>query len=48
MKELMKDVPIKRLGDPEEIAAVILWLCSASARFVIGHAVVVDGRCTVR
>jgi NAD(P)-dependent dehydrogenase (short-subunit alcohol dehydrogenase family) len=48
MKELMKDVPIGRLGRPEEIAAAVLWLCSPGASFVIGHALVVDGGYTVR
>jgi NAD(P)-dependent dehydrogenase (short-subunit alcohol dehydrogenase family) len=48
MKELMKDVPIGRLGRPEEIAAAVLWLCSPGAGFVIGHALVVDGGYTVR
>jgi len=48
MQELMKDVPIGRLGRPEEIAAAVLWLCSPGARFVIGHALVVDGGYTVR
>src|SRR5438552_4098228 len=47
MKELMKDVPIGRLGRPEEIAAAVLWLCSPGASFVIGHALVVDGGYTV-
>jgi NAD(P)-dependent dehydrogenase (short-subunit alcohol dehydrogenase family) len=48
MKELMKDVPIGRLGRPEEIAAAVLWLCSPGASFVIGHALVVDGGYTIR
>jgi len=38
MKEMMKDVPIGRLGRPEEIADVVLWLCSPASSFVIGHA----------
>jgi NAD(P)-dependent dehydrogenase (short-subunit alcohol dehydrogenase family) len=48
MQELMKDVPIGRLGRPEEIAAAVLWLCSPGASFVIGHALAVDGGYTVR
>ena len=43
MKEILRDQPIGRLGRPEEIAAAVLWLCSPSASFVIGHALAVDG-----
>jgi NAD(P)-dependent dehydrogenase (short-subunit alcohol dehydrogenase family) len=43
MKEILRDQPIGRLGRPEEIASAVLWLCSPSASFVIGHALVVDG-----
>ena len=47
MKELMKDVPIGRLGGAEEIGDAVLWLCSPAASFVIGHALAVDGGYTV-
>jgi NAD(P)-dependent dehydrogenase (short-subunit alcohol dehydrogenase family) len=39
--------PVARMGTPEEIAAAVVWLCSDSAAFVIGHAMVIDGGQTV-
>jgi NAD(P)-dependent dehydrogenase (short-subunit alcohol dehydrogenase family) len=39
--------PVGRMGKPEEIGAVVVWLCSDAAAFVIGHAMVVDGGQTV-
>lgn len=35
--------PAGRIGEPEEVAAVVLWLCSPAASFVTGHAHAVDG-----
>lgn len=48
MAELMKEVPIGRLGRSEEIADAVLWLCGPGSTFVIGHALPVDGGYTVR
>jgi NAD(P)-dependent dehydrogenase (short-subunit alcohol dehydrogenase family) len=47
MAELMREVPIVRLGRPEEMASAVLWLRSPGAAYVIGHAVVVDGGHTI-
>ncbi|WP_035883427.1 SDR family oxidoreductase [Cupriavidus metallidurans] len=46
--EMLKEVPIGRLGRAEEIADAVLWLCSPASSFVIGHALPVDGGYTVR
>jgi NAD(P)-dependent dehydrogenase (short-subunit alcohol dehydrogenase family) len=35
--------PIGRLGSPEEIAAVVVWLCTDAASFITGAALPVDG-----
>ena len=42
-QELLRDIPARRLGRPEEIANAVLWLCSEQASFVDGHALLVDG-----
>ena len=36
-------IPMGRIGEPEEIADVILFLASPSARYMTGQTVVVDG-----
>lgn len=40
---LLAQEPIGRFGMPEEIAEVVIWLCSDAASFVTGHALVADG-----
>lgn len=35
--------PQRRLGRPEDVADVVLWLCCDGARFVTGQNVLVDG-----
>ena len=35
--------PIGRLGESDEIAEAIAWLCTDAASFMAGHAMAVDG-----
>ena len=39
--------PIGRLGSAEEVADVVLWLCSSASTFVIGQSISVDGGYTI-
>jgi NAD(P)-dependent dehydrogenase (short-subunit alcohol dehydrogenase family) len=39
--------PMGRMGQPEEVAGAVLWLCSEQASFVTGHPLVIDGGATV-
>jgi NAD(P)-dependent dehydrogenase (short-subunit alcohol dehydrogenase family) len=35
--------PMKRLGQPDEVAAAAVWLCTPEASFITGHPLLVDG-----
>jgi NAD(P)-dependent dehydrogenase (short-subunit alcohol dehydrogenase family) len=43
LKRLISVVPMGRVGEPEEIAEAVVWLCSDAASFVTGHTMTVDG-----
>jgi NAD(P)-dependent dehydrogenase (short-subunit alcohol dehydrogenase family) len=36
-------VPMGRIGEPEEVAAAAIVLCSDEASYITGHALPVDG-----
>jgi NAD(P)-dependent dehydrogenase (short-subunit alcohol dehydrogenase family) len=40
---ILAQIPVKRLGSPEEIAEMVVWLCSERASYVTGAAYNVDG-----
>jgi NAD(P)-dependent dehydrogenase (short-subunit alcohol dehydrogenase family) len=42
-EEILAQVPARRMGTPEEIAEMVVWLCSDRASYVTGAAYNVDG-----
>ena len=44
-RELSEDhgIPLGRVGLPEEVAAVVTFLCSGAASYVSGTAINIDG-----
>jgi len=42
-EQITEQVPLKRFGHPEEIAAAVLYLSSGESAFVVGTELVVDG-----
>jgi len=42
-KKLLELIPLGRLGEPEDIAKVALFLCSEESSYITGHVVSVNG-----
>lgn len=43
MKEVIKEVPMGRLGDPAELAALVAFLASEKASYITGTSIQIDG-----
>ena len=43
LEEAKKRIPAKRLGEPEDVAAAVLFLASKDAGYISGQTLVVDG-----
>src|SRR5512136_1525611 len=43
MQRWLEDIPLGRLGDPEDVTGLVLFLCSDAARYITGQAINVDG-----
>ena len=42
----MAQIPLRRMGEPEDIAGAVRFLLSADASFLTGQAIAVDGGVT--
>ena len=47
LAEVDRHVPLRRIGEPDEIAGAAVYLASPAASFVTGQAIVVDGGATI-
>ena len=43
LDEILETLPMRRIGTSDEIASVVLWLCSAGASVITGVALPVGG-----
>lgn len=43
VEEIKKQIPLKRLGSPEEVAGVVSFLCSDKASYITGQVLAVNG-----
>lgn len=41
--QITKDIPLRRLAKPEEVADAIVWLASERASYITGQTILVDG-----
>lgn len=42
-KEFLKKIPLQRMGNPEEVASLVSFLCSDEADYITGSTFLVDG-----
>ena len=43
MRKWLEDIPQGRLGTPDDVAGLVLFLCSDAARYLTGQAINIDG-----
>jgi glucose 1-dehydrogenase len=46
-RELLKLIPYKRIGEPEDIARAAVWLASDDSDYITGHTLFIDGGMTL-
>lgn len=46
-RELLRLIPYKRIGEPDDIARLAVWLCSDEADYITGASLFVDGGMTL-
>jgi glucose 1-dehydrogenase len=46
MKDLLEKIPLERIGEPDEIARMVVVLVSDAASYVTGRTIFVDGGMT--
>jgi glucose 1-dehydrogenase len=47
LSELLKLIPYGRIGEPEDVARAVTWLCSDASDYVTGATLIIDGGMTL-
>jgi NAD(P)-dependent dehydrogenase (short-subunit alcohol dehydrogenase family) len=47
LKDLLNKIPVRRVGEPEEIASLVAFLCSDEASYITGATIYIDGGMTL-
>ena len=47
-KSMTSETPLRRIGEPHEIAGAVTFLASSASTFMTGQALIVDGGATIR
>ena len=42
-ERVVRQIPLRRTGQPDDVAAVVVWLCTDEAAYVNGASLAVDG-----
>ncbi len=42
-EQTVKNYPLRRIGEPEEVAGAAVFMASASGNFITGQTIVIDG-----
>jgi len=48
MESVRRMIPLGKVGQPEDVASAVIYLCSYGAKMVTGHSLLVDGGWTVQ
>lgn len=43
LEQVAAGIPMQRVGQPQDIAETVIWLCSDAAGFITGQNIVIDG-----
>lgn len=47
-EEMAAALPLGRIGEPDDVARAVVWLCSEEAKWITGADLLVDGGTRVR
>ncbi|WKW40949.1 SDR family NAD(P)-dependent oxidoreductase [Kosakonia cowanii] len=48
VRDVTNSIPLKRLGDCNEVANTIVWLSSSASSYIVGQTIVIDGGLVMR